>query len=115
MAKDGITEKDMAPVYFSSDPCHQAFEDRLDIRRYGAYDKPSGGMVFAVADNRLILRDILPSSPAAKIPAWRTCIHGAWLRKVGENMVTTEKEVVIALTVLSVNGAAHCDLVFLHP
>ena len=85
------------------------------MRRYGAYTNPIGGMVCAVADDRLILRDILQSLPAAKILAWRARIRGAWLCKVGETMVTTEKEVVIALTVLSVNGAAHCDLVFLHP
>ena len=55
MAKDGITKKDMAPGYFSPDPYHQAFEERLDMWRYGAYNKPAGGMVFAITDDRLTL------------------------------------------------------------
>ena len=80
MAKDGITEKDMAPVYFSPDPYHQVFKKWLHMRRYGAYNKPTGGKVFAVTDDRLILRDILPSLPAAKIPAWRTCVEPGYAR-----------------------------------
>ena len=82
MANDGITEKDMVPVYFSLNPYHHAFEERLDMRWYGAYNKPAGGMVFAITDDRLTLRDMLPSLPTAKIPAWWTRIHGAWLHKV---------------------------------
>ena len=69
MEKDGITEKDMAPVYFSLDPYFQAFEERLDMHGYGAYKKPTGGMVFAIADDQLTLRDIIVSLPAANIPA----------------------------------------------
>ena len=69
MEKYGITEKDMVPVYFSPDPYFQAYEERLDIRRYGAYKKPTGGMVFAIADDQLTLRDIIVSLPAANIPA----------------------------------------------
>ena len=82
MDKDGTAEKDMAPVYFSLDPYFQAFQERLDMRRYGAYNKSTRGMVFVIADNQLILRDTIPSSPAAKIPAWWTRIRGAWLCKV---------------------------------
>jgi hypothetical protein len=72
-------------------------------------------MVFEVSDNRLILRDILPSSPAAKIPAWQTRIRGAWLRKIGEASVATEDEAVSALKALSAGGSTYCDLVFSHP
>ena len=115
MEKDGITEKDMVPVYFSPDPYYQAFDERLDMRRYDAYNKPAGGMVFAIADDRLTLWDILPSSPTAKVPVCRTRILGTWLHKVGATPVTTEKEVVTALTALSVENATHCTLVFLHP
>ena len=74
----------MAPAYFSPDSYHQAFEESLDMQRYGAYNKPAGGMVFVITDDRLTLRDVLPSLPAAKIPAWWTRILGTWLCKVGE-------------------------------
>jgi hypothetical protein len=115
MSKAGIAAQDMTPMYFSPDPYHKAFKDRLDILRYEAYNKPTGGMVFNAADGRLVLRDIFPRSTAAKIPAWRTRIRGAWLRKVGTTMVLTEEEVAAALAVLSTEGADHCQLTFSHP
>lgn len=69
MAKAGTTIRNMVPVYFSPDPYHKAFEERLDMRRYTAYTKPAGGTVFDIADERLVLRIIVPSLPAANIPA----------------------------------------------
>jgi hypothetical protein len=115
MANAGITHRDMAPVYFSKDPYHDAFDEQLDMRRYTAYAKPAGGMVFEATDDRLVLKHIVPSSPAAKIPAWRTRIRGAWLRQVGDDVVTTEDEVISALGKCGTSGADSCRLVFSHP
>ena len=85
------------------------------MRRYTAYAKPAGGMVFETADDRLILRDIVPRSPAAKIPAWRTRIRGAWLRKIGDVKVTSEMDVIRALKGCSATDADNCQLTFSHP
>ena len=65
-------KSDTATVYFSLDPYNAAFEERLDMRQYKTYSKPPGGMVFKEVDGRLVLKEILVSSPAARIPAWRT-------------------------------------------
>ena len=113
MDKEDITTKDIVPVYFSPYPYFQVFKERLDMRRYGACKKPTGGMVFASGGGRLMLRNIVPCSSVAKIPAWRTRISGAWLHKVGETPVKTEGEVVTALAALSANGETHCTLMFL--
>ena len=72
VAKVGITIHNLAPVYFSLDPYNEAFQERIDIRRYGAYEKKAGGMRFDTKDNRLVLRDVVPSLSVAKIPAWRS-------------------------------------------
>ena len=64
-----ITRQDVAQVYFSPHPYHQAFEEIIDLRRYTRYGKVSGGMRFDDINGRLILTDIVPSSPAARIPA----------------------------------------------
>ena len=72
-------------------------------------------MVFDEGDGRLVLRSIVPRSPAAKIPAWRTRIRGAWLRKVGPDVVTTVPEVVQALEKCRDAGASKCRLTFSHP
>ena len=65
----GITFRDVSTVYFSPDPYHSTFEERLDIWQYHAYGKEMGGMLFSTKDGRLTLRDIVPSSPAAQICA----------------------------------------------
>ena len=68
-----VSSRDVLPVYLSSDPYHRSFEERLDIRRYHAYGKRAGGMVFVKAGDRLMLNTIVES----------TRIRGVWLRKVG--------------------------------
>ena len=77
IAAAGITYRDVTPVYFSRDPYHKAFNEKLDMRKYRAYDKRAGGMVFNTAGERLTITHVVPSSPAARIRAWRTRIRGA--------------------------------------
>jgi hypothetical protein len=83
IAATGITCRDVSSVYFSPDPCHSTFEERLDMRRYQAYVKQAGGMVFARGDDRLTLKSMTSSLPGTKLRAWRTRIRGAWFRKLG--------------------------------
>jgi hypothetical protein len=115
MARAGITTCNMAPVYFLPDPYHKAFKARMDMRWYVAYKKPTGGMVFDATNGHLLLRDIVPSSPAADIPAWHTRIRGAWLRKLGTMVVTADSEVINVLSVSRVGGDERYLLMFLHP
>ena len=112
MTRAGITHRDMAPVYFSPDPYHEVFEERLDMHRYAAYATPAGGMVFDATGDRLVLRDIVP---AAKMPAWRTRIRGVLLQKVGGDVGTTEEEVICALAKCGDTSAKSCQLMFSHP
>ena len=65
----GITCRDVTPVYFSRGPYHKAFEERLYIRRYRAYNKRAGGMVFDTKEEVLMFTHVVPSSPAARIRA----------------------------------------------
>ena len=72
-----ITKRDITQVFFSPDPYHNAVEETIDLRRYVTFNKHAGGMVFRDINGRLILADILKSSPAARIPCWRTRMRGA--------------------------------------
>ena len=63
----GITCRDVTPVYISCDPYHEVFEERLDTRKYRAYNKCAGGMVFDMAGERLALTHVVPSLPAARV------------------------------------------------
>ena len=110
-----ITRQDVAQVYFSPHPYHQAFEEIIDLRQYTRYGKVSGGMLFDDVNGRLILTDIVPSSPAARIPAWRTRLRGAWLRKVGTREVGSSAEVEAAFQQLCLDESANTTLLFSHP
>ena len=72
-----ITRQDTAQVYFSPHAYHQAFKELINLRRYTLYGKLSGGMRFDDVNGRLILADIVPSPPVARIPSWRTRLRGA--------------------------------------
>ena len=85
------------------------------MRKYRAYSKRAGGMVFDTTGERLTLTHVVPSLPAPRIRAWRTRIHGAWLRKIGDTRVDTEADVIEALEKVVEEGANECMLTFLHP
>ena len=69
----------------------------------------TAGVAFKEDNGRLILLGILSSSPAARIPRWRSCIRGAWLIAVNGVQVTTIREVeAILLDAPRVN----CPLLF---
>jgi hypothetical protein len=56
-----------------------------------------------------------PSTPSAKIPRWRTWIKGAWLIKVGPDLVHTIKDAQDAFEQQSAAGSASIPLLFSHP
>ena len=101
----GITCRDEFPMYFCSDTYHSTFKERLEIRQYHAYGKYLGGMMFSSRDGRLMLQDIIPRSPAARLLALRTRIWEAWLHKVGETVVSCEEEIEHVLRVACGNNA----------
>ena len=56
-----------------------------------------------------------PSTPGAKIPQWRTWLHGAWLIKIADTTVTTLDDARKVFETLSENGATLAHLLFAHP
>jgi hypothetical protein len=76
-----ITCQDMALIYMSPDPYHEAFEEIMDICRFDFNRHRTAGLCLAHPDGHLILGGMAPSTPAAKIPRWRSSLKGAWLIK----------------------------------
>ncbi len=82
-----IGAQDMATLYMSPDPYHEAFEQMVNLRKIDLSNHPTGGMILYARDGRIHLALISPGSPAARIHGWRARIQGAWLIKVGETTI----------------------------
>jgi hypothetical protein len=62
----------------------------------------------------LYLATMSPSTPAAKIPDWRTWICGTWLIKINDCLVMTIDDVWNAFADLHTNGCHTATLLFAH-
>ena len=101
-------------IYLSPDPYYDAFSEQLDIHRWHSNDHPTAGLRLIEEDQRVILIQSDPSTPAARIPRWRSRVKGAWLQQVGRMPIMTIQNVRDALARYKNSGAQYCELVFAH-
>ena len=102
-------------VYLSPDPYHEAFEEQLDLKRFSSDKHPTAGICLTHHDSRMLLAEMSPSTPAAKIPRWRSRLRGAWLIKVNDTMITCIHDLKKVFLKLDIDGATPCSLLFSHP
>jgi hypothetical protein len=69
MRKHDISKKDMMMIYLSPHPFRNSFEEEFRLRLYDCNKYPTAGLVCEHKNGRLYLRDIMPSTPGAKIRA----------------------------------------------
>ncbi len=110
-----ITRNDMAMIYMSPDPYFEAFEEVINMARFYLSKHRTAGLCLAHVNGRLHLGGMAPSTPAAKIPRWRSRIKGAWHIKIGDRPVTTLDEAHDTFQQLSSNGITTVPLLFSHP
>jgi len=67
MANFNISRKDMAMIYLSPDPYYDAFEQPLDLRKFGIATHATDGLSLLESGGRLHLATMSPSTPAAKM------------------------------------------------
>ena len=72
-------------------------------------------MAFLPQDNRLILANMVASTPGARIARWRTRLCGAWLLSINGNPVQTLTDVHNVFDNLSHIRPPSCTLLFAHP
>jgi hypothetical protein len=77
-----ITKSDLAMIYMPPTPYYDAFKEVLDICRFDLSTHYTAGLCLAHVDSQLFLGGMVPSTPGAKIPGWRSWIKGAWLIKL---------------------------------
>jgi hypothetical protein len=64
----GITAADVAQVYLSPTPYNDAFGEELDLQKFDFSRHRAAGMAFLPKDNRLILANMVASTPGARVP-----------------------------------------------
>ncbi len=72
-----ISGTDMATIYTSLDPYHQAFEENLNLRKFDLARHETAGLSFIEHNKRLILATMSPHTPGDRVPRWRTHLCGA--------------------------------------
>ena len=72
-------------------------------------------MAFLPQDNRLILANMVASTPGARIARWQTRLCGAWLLSINGNPVQTLTDVHNVFDNLSHIRPPSCTLLFAHP
>eukprot|EP00804_Cyclotella_cryptica_P009450 CCRYP_017763-RA/>CCRYP_017763-RA protein AED:0.37 eAED:0.18 QI:0/0/0/1/1/1/2/0/848 len=110
MAKHDISSKDMEMVHLSPSPFTDSFEEVLQLRYFDPLQHPTAGMVYNECNGRIYLTNIEPSTPAAKLRAWRSRLRGAWLIKINDTTITCESDVKKVLLECSHTHATKCTL-----
>jgi hypothetical protein len=114
LVKHDITQNDMMMIYLSPHPFRNSFEEEIRLRFFDLNKFPTAGLVCREHNGRLYLQDILPSTSAAKIRAWRPRIRGAWIIKVEDEEVSTVQDVQRIMKTLSNNKSPRCTLLLAH-
>lgn len=107
-------EETFAQVYLSPSPYFEAFEEEIDIRNWTSNDHHTAGMVLVESNDRLILLDILKSTPAARIDKWRSRCRGATLMEVEGMPVRSPRDVNKVLLNLKGRNFKKCRITLAH-
>ena len=105
----------MANVYLSPDPYNYSFPETLNLRRFDSTKHPTASMNFITTDDRVFLGSMAKSTPAAKIPRWRSRLRQAWLIKINDTPISSIADVRKCLADLDRSNATKCTLLFSHP
>jgi hypothetical protein len=113
MAHD-ISKKDIECVYLSPSSFRDSFEEVLDLRRFDPSRSATAGLMCELKNGRVYLRQMLASTPGAKIRAWRTRLCGAWIIKIAGKPIHSIDDVATILSDLKSNGATSCTILMAH-
>jgi hypothetical protein len=114
LALHDISNKDLAMVYLSPSHYRNAFEEVLDLRKFQISHSPTAGLECQEKNGKLFLRNMTPSTPGAKIRAWRSRLRDARLIQVNDTVVSTIKDLTNAIAQLSSDNAKSCTLLLAH-
>jgi hypothetical protein len=110
-----VDQWSMDMICMSSDPCHDAFDEVIDLLRFDLENHSTAVLSFLKKNGCIILAHISPSTPGAKIPRWYTRLHGAWLIKISNHHITLIDDAGKAFKAVTSARAVSAQLLFAHP
>ena len=105
----------MSTFYMSPDPYFDAFDEVIDLRKFDLSKHRTAGLCLQPSKDRLYLGGMMPGTPGAKIPCWRSRLKGAWLIKIGEKVINTIEDAQLAFASESTTNPGLVTLLFSHP
>ncbi len=106
-----ISKRDVEQVYFSfSDDCFGVSFEESFVYGSATMLHPTAGLILDVRDDRLYITDIVPGTPCAKIPRWRTRLKNTWLFRINNSAVSTISDVTKLLDSLPHAARGICRL-----
>jgi hypothetical protein len=114
LLKHNISRKDVMMIYLSKHPFRNSFEEEFRLQYFDNTKHPTAGLVCREHNRRVYLTNIEPSTPAAKIRAWRSRIRHAWLIEVDGEEVITVADIVRIMARLAKDKSPICRLLLAH-
>jgi hypothetical protein len=109
-----INNGDLEMVYLSPSPFLDAFEETIDLRKFDPTRFPTAGLECEELNGKIYLRAMTPSSPSAKIRAWRSRLRDAHVIAIDNKHVSTIDDIINVFLLLSTAGAKKCSLLLEH-
>jgi hypothetical protein len=108
-------EEAFAQVYLSPSPYFEAFQEEIDIKHWTTHDHHTAGFVLVSKNDRLVLADILKSTPAARIDKWRSRCRGATVLEVEGRPILSPQDLYNILKNLKDRDITKCRITLAHP
>jgi hypothetical protein len=109
-----ISRRDIETVYLSPSSFLDAFEEVINLRYFDATKFPTAGMECEEKNGKVYLRGMLPSSPAAKIRAWRSRLRDARIISINGKSVHCISDVSDAFLLLATDGSPKATILMQH-
>jgi len=105
-----ITRRDIAQIYCSPHHYGHAFEESFNYMGSATVIHPTAGLILEDKDERVIIRDIMPGTPCAKIPRWKTRLRHTALISINDTPITSSAEAATLLSQLPHTPRGTCRI-----
>jgi hypothetical protein len=106
--------RDIETVYLSPSSFLDAFEEEIYLCHFNATKFPIAGLECEEKNGKVYLRQMILSSPAAKIRAWRSRLRDARIISINDNPVNCIRDISDVFLLLAAAGAQKATILMQH-